>query len=110
MTDAKSEGSKIAGPAGKVAGSANVQEQKQQYEKPRRIIKPRPQHDQYYEDPLAKDDKVVEEDCFLTRTLLSPKMLSVHVGVSSPRSVPSPRRHQVRSSQTWPTYQSGSLT
>ncbi|KAK1724269.1 uncharacterized protein BDZ83DRAFT_752767 [Colletotrichum acutatum] len=80
MANAENEGSKIAGPAGKVAGSATAQ---QQHEKPRRIIKPRPQHassletadddeyddcwDPYYEDPPAKDDKVVEEDFVLMK-------------------------------------------
>ncbi|KAK1707683.1 uncharacterized protein CLUP02_09381 [Colletotrichum lupini] len=83
MADPKNEDSKSAGPAGKVARSSTAQQQQQQHEKPRRVIKPRPQHassletadddeyddcwDPYYEDSPAKDDKVVEEDFVLMK-------------------------------------------
>ncbi|KAK1622093.1 hypothetical protein BDP81DRAFT_400588 [Colletotrichum phormii] len=81
VTGAKTDGSKVAYPSGKVAGSPIVQQQQQRrqpHEKPRRVIKLRPQHaspletadddeyddcwDPYYEEPPTKDDKVVEED------------------------------------------------
>ncbi|KAI3535677.1 hypothetical protein CABS01_15840 [Colletotrichum abscissum] len=83
MADPKNEDSKSAGPAGKVARSSTAQQQQQQHEKPRRVIKPRPQHassletadddeyddcwDPYYEDSPAKDDKVVEEGFVLMK-------------------------------------------
>ncbi|KXH29198.1 hypothetical protein CSIM01_00926 [Colletotrichum simmondsii] len=83
MADTKNEDSKLAGPAGKVARASTAQHQHQQHEKPRRVVKPRPQHassletadddeyddcwDPYYEDLPVKDDKVVEEDFVLLK-------------------------------------------
>ncbi|KXH62145.1 hypothetical protein CSAL01_04624 [Colletotrichum salicis] len=85
VAGAKTDGSKVAGPSGKVAGSPNAQQQRrrQPHEKPRRVIKLRPQHassletadddeyddcwDPYYEEPPANDDKVVEEDFVLMK-------------------------------------------
>ncbi|OHE93007.1 hypothetical protein CORC01_11730 [Colletotrichum orchidophilum] len=75
----KAKGSKIADPAGKVAGTAVSQH----HEKPSRVLKPRPQHassletadddeyddcwDPHYEDPPTKNDKVVDEGFVLMK-------------------------------------------
>ncbi|KAK1700816.1 hypothetical protein BDP55DRAFT_722126 [Colletotrichum godetiae] len=84
VAGAKTDGNKVAGSSGKVAGSPIVQQQPlQPHEKPRRVVKLRPQHvssletadddeyddcwDPYYEEPPTKDDKVVEEDFVLMK-------------------------------------------
>ncbi|KAI3548670.1 hypothetical protein CABS03_14938 [Colletotrichum abscissum] len=59
MVDTKNEGSKLAGPAGQVARSPTAQQQQQQHEKPRRVIKPCNQHASSVE--TADDDEY--DDC-----------------------------------------------
>ncbi|KAK1506575.1 uncharacterized protein CCOS01_16434 [Colletotrichum costaricense] len=59
MVDTKNEGSKLAGPAGKIGRDSTAQQQ-QQHEKPRRVIKPCTQHASSLE--TADDDEY--DDCW----------------------------------------------